>query len=95
MARWKKKPVIIDAWQFRGRYDFDTADLLLEESEGQVRPFYEYDESGEVYIDHLYIKTLEGIMKAVPGTYIIKGVEGEWYPCQPSVFKATYDKVND
>ncbi len=39
----------------------------------------------------LYIPTLEGKMLARPGDYIIKGVEGEFYPCKPQIFKATYD----
>lgn len=94
MARYKKKPVVIDAWQFRGHYDFDMAEMIEEESGGVVKSFYTFDESGDPYIDHLYVKTLEGIMKAPPGYFIIRGVQGEWYPCKPDIFKETYDKVN-
>lgn len=39
------------------------------------------------------IKTLEGDMKASFGDYIIKGVQGEFYPCKPEIFKETYEKV--
>lgn len=39
----------------------------------------------------LYIPTLEGKMLARPGDYIIKGVEGGFYPCKPQIFKATYE----
>lgn len=39
------------------------------------------------------IPTLEGVMRASEGDFIIKGVHGEFYPCKASIFKATYDKV--
>ena len=41
----------------------------------------------------ILINTLEGVMKAMPGDYIIKGVQGEVYPCKPDIFEATYEKV--
>lgn len=43
----------------------------------------------------IYIRTLEGVMSASPGDYIIEGINGEFYPCKPFIFKATYDKVDD
>lgn len=39
------------------------------------------------------VDTLEGKMKASPGDYIIKGVQGELYPCKPDIFEKTYDKI--
>ena len=39
------------------------------------------------------IKTLEGVMRADPGDWIITGVKGERYPCKPDIFEATYDPV--
>lgn len=42
----------------------------------------------------LYIETLEGLMKADEGDWIIRGVKGEVYPCKPDVFKLTYEKVD-
>lgn len=41
----------------------------------------------------LYISTLEGDMKAMPGDYIIKEVNGEFYPCKPDIFAKTYEPV--
>lgn len=41
------------------------------------------------------IETLEGVMKADKGDWIIKGVKGELYPCKPDVFAMTYEKVKD
>jgi len=42
---------------------------------------------------HGNVKTLEGYHIACPGDYIIRGIQGEHYPCKPDIFKATYDKV--
>lgn len=41
------------------------------------------------------IQTLEGLMKAEAGDWIITGVAGEQYPCKPEIFEKTYEKVND
>lgn len=43
--------------------------------------------------EEVYIETLEGVMKADKGDWIIKGVKGELYPCKPDVFEMTYEKV--
>lgn len=43
----------------------------------------------------LKINTLEGVMKANVGDYIIKGVNGEFYPCKQDIFKKTYELVED
>ena len=43
----------------------------------------------------LLIVTLEGVMSASPGDYIIRGVQGEFYPCKPDIFHSTYEHVED
>lgn len=43
----------------------------------------------------MYIPTLEGLMQAVVGDWIIKGVKGEIYPCKPDIFEATYERVEE
>ena len=43
--------------------------------------------------EHLRIRTLEGTMRAEVGDYIIKGVQGEFYPCKPDIFAATYEEA--
>lgn len=43
----------------------------------------------------LEIETLEGIMYASPGDYIVKGIEGEFYPVKPDIFKKTYEEVKN
>lgn len=51
------------------------------------------------YIDpatgELMIRTLEGDMRAAVGDYVIRGVQGEFYPCKPDIFEATYEAVTD
>jgi hypothetical protein len=61
--------------------------------EGDSEPIAElkawfYDSNGD---SELYIDTLEGTMTASEGDFIIKGVKGEFYPCKPDIFAATYD----
>lgn len=82
MARYRKRPVEIDAIQF---YPDQMKRREVEEALG-------YDPiiiSSEGY----FIETLEGMMKVSDGDYIIKGVNGEFYPCKPDIFEKTYDLV--
>lgn len=80
MPMFRKKPVVIEAVRFRaGEQDSDFAGLVVS---GKVR----YPEDGTMLID-----TLEGVMCAQPGDWIIKGVKGEIYPCKPDIFAATYE----
>ena len=82
MAKYRKKPVVIDAWLFRrGEQESDLATYVMS---GQMR----YTDQ-----DTILIKTLEGTMEARPGDWIIRGVKGELYPCKPDTFAANYDAV--
>ena len=81
---YRKKPVHVKAIKFNGN------------NSKQVEKFV-YGESHEKYFTsspHMTIKTLEGDMKASKGDYIIRGVAGEFYPCKPDIFKATYEEVD-
>jgi hypothetical protein len=75
--KFRKKPVVIEAVQF------------TEENYQEVKDFC----PALVYIDTMngYIKTLEGVMQASEGDWIIKGVNGEFYPCKPDIFQKTYE----
>lgn len=96
MAKFRKKPVEIDAWQVptfeAGAYpisSFNAPQWLLEaEKDGLVRVVLRPAQSDWALID---IETLEGTMTASPGDWIIKGVKGELYPCKPDVFAMTYE----
>lgn len=83
--KYKKKPVIIEAIQFE-----DTAGRICELSEFMGGVHVNYEDKNNPYI---LIETLEGTMRASVGDYIIKGVNGEFYPCKPDIFKKTYEKV--
>lgn len=82
MSKFRKRPVVIDAVLFRaGEQDSDLAGDVVA---GRIR----YPEDGT-----MLISTLEGVMTARPGDWIIRGVKGELYPCKPDIFAATYEPV--
>lgn len=83
--KYKKKPVIIEAIQFE-----DTAERICELSEFMGVVHVNYEDKNNPYIP---IETLEGTMRATVGDYIIRGVNGEFYPCKPDIFEKTYEKV--
>lgn len=83
MASFRKKPVMVEAVQFRGPSNaIAVARWVGEHAHVGCR---------ETLGDQVVINTLEGVMRASPGDWIIKGVEGEFYPCKPDIFAATYE----
>lgn len=89
--KYRKKPVVIEAFQIGSdRFYPDwlhnavTKNTVITyadpASDGWKEPFFACD-----------IKTLEGVMHASRGDYIIKGVKGELYPCKPDIFELTYE----
>lgn len=88
--QFRKKPVVIEAVRWSGtRCESDPPKWWLDAIDiGEGRPGGISKEDGE-----LHIFTLEGIMRADPGDYVIQGVKGEIYPCKPDIFKATYEAV--
>ena len=87
-SKYRKKPVVIEAMQF--------IDNRLEECKdwcgGKLLSDGKPSDPGDVS-HRLQIPTLEGVMTASLGDWIIKGVQGEFYPCKPDIFKATYEEV--
>lgn len=88
IKRYRKKPVEVEAVQFTG----DNADVVAEWCGGAAAQSV-VPAPGRGLKTVLNIFTLEGKMQAVPGDYIIKGVQGEFYPCKPDIFAATYEEV--
>ena len=80
MSKFRKKPVVIDAIQWTGD-NREEIDEFMGESRRKIPG------------NGLQIYTLEGIMDASVGDYIIKGVKGEFYPCKPDIFEMTYEPV--
>ena len=83
MGKYRKKPVVIEARQFNGKNGIQ----LLSWIQGIE---LEEDYAG----NYIEIKTLEGTMRADLNDWIIKGVKGEFYPCKPDIFEATYEAVD-
>lgn len=87
----RKKPVEIECIKFTGNNISELKNFVgdaLVVSFLQVDPWSEY--SGRDFS----IRTLEGDMKISEGDYIIKGVNGEFYPCKPEIFEKTYEIVD-
>ena len=95
--KYRKKPVVIEAI----RLTTDNFDVVCDFMGGtpvpKHNPDFGIDENGNTNEPYLgvYIETLEGKMLANYGDYIIKGVNGEFYPCKPDIFEKTYDKDDD
>jgi hypothetical protein len=88
MAKFRKKPVVIEAMQFQGMSVTNSAyqeilDAWLLKNQGDRKCRY----VGNTIV----IPTLEGDHTASPGDWIIRGVQGELYPCKPDIFAKTYD----
>ena len=79
--KFRKKPVVVDAMLLQATTARGELDWFLE---GVA-----WERDG---ID-LMIPTLEGVMRAHVGDWIIRGVKGEFYPCKPDIFEATYEAV--
>lgn len=93
--KYRKKPVVIEAVIWTGRNQVEMFDFLTG-TEGQTSKlegdtFKVVLDNGGCQVGTLWIKTLEGDMKASVGDYIIKGVNGEYYPCKPDIFDKTYE----
>ena len=87
MAKFRKKPVVIDAVQWTGVNHLITSTFMA--GSGAT---LDYTESA---LGDVIIPTLESEMRATAGDYIIKGVKGEFYPCKEDIFLMTYDEVKD
>lgn len=78
VRKFRKKPVVIEAVQFTGNFD-------------EIEQFVGGD--AEFRGKELIVATLEGPLRASQNDWIIKGVNGEFYPCKPDIFEKTYEEV--
>lgn len=89
VQRYRKKPVEIEAMRLE---DSRTSGVAVAEwSGGHYSP--DSNPDGSEVMHFVVIPTLEGNMLARPGDWIIRGVKGEYYPCKPDIFAATYEAV--
>lgn len=81
--KFRKKPIVIEAVQYTGK---------------NLQEIFAFTASQEIEDDfltsELVIKTLEGDMKASVNDWIIKGVNGEFYPCKPDIFEKSYERLD-
>ena len=90
--QYRKKPVVIDAIQLTPE-SFESVEKFIGVNAGDFRHYnHEVDFLSKKNPIGLHIKTLEGTMMASLGDYIIKGVNGEFYPCKPDIFEKTYER---
>lgn len=84
---YRKKPVVVQAFQMTKDSDQTTAfpDWLFGAiMQGAI---------SESTDGHFLVQTMEGTMMGKPGDYVIRGIRGEFYPCDKEIFDATYEKV--
>lgn len=92
MPFYRKKPAQIEAKRFYGHEDYPETEIA-EWCGGELRSASVGEGDDTIWVPVITIKTLEGVMAAFPGDWIIKGVQGEFYPCKPDIFDATYERV--
>lgn len=109
MAKYCKKPVIVDAevyqegmedgWILYWSDDWDTYDKCFKTKKEALNytPGNHYDHEGELIVEdpRPYIKTLEGKHLISKGDYIVTGIKGERYPVKPDIFRETYEEANN
>lgn len=104
MPKYRKKPIVVDAYQV---VEPEKLLMNIDKIPDWLRQEIEKGNLGNIYllvsrhVGDKYAKvtvnvvTLEGTMKVSPGDYIIKGVNGEFYPCKPDIFEKSYDPVDE
>jgi len=79
MAKYRKKPMVVEAYQFNPAEKADYIHILS------------FSDAGHGIDNRWGIETLEGIMEVKVGDWIVTGVEGERYPVKPRIFEVTYE----
>ena len=108
MKKYRKKPVVVEAEQWFGvTYDREAGHGITSDD----MPIYHLGvgyyrtpaldgqnkckHCGDIMHNHGWIDTLEGGHIVCPRDWIVKGVKGEFYPCKPDIFEATYEEVKE
>lgn len=100
-AQFRKKPVVIEAIQFDGTLAKATEIIdWVFAGGGTARAHFAYQmgasaDGAPIFVcGGIHIDTLEGVMSASHGDWVIRGTEGEFYPCKPEPFCATFEPVD-
>lgn len=92
VKQYRKKPVVIEAMHWDGTAESATPIIDWVLNNGSVARFH--DNQYVPSLTDIAIDTLEGVITASPGDWVIRGVKGEFYPCKPDIFDATYEEVD-
>lgn len=107
MAKFRKKPVVIDAVQWWPPNDPRHDPSMVTHRKGNLVSPPDYRQSGDLYpfseikgmgVDEVYFIRTGGPndnVEVKPGDWIITGIQGEKYPCKPDIFEATYEAVDE
>lgn len=95
MAKYKKKPIVVEAIRWTGSNleeirNFVGSDLIEECVE-----LFDIKRTLKKMLVDIAIETPEGTMRVDYGDYIIKGVQGELYPCKPDIFEQVYEEIDN
>ena len=95
IKKYVKKPVEVEAIQLKEDNIIEVFDFLDGANYKETKSAEELQYFSKAMLEQGYIEieTLEGMMKVSFGDYIIKGIKGEFYPCKPDIFIATYEEV--
>jgi len=93
MAKYRKKPVVIEAFQYDGDLMDTDGNYYIPgwAKEAIENGIMFYEDTGESM--QLFIGTLEGKMLVSVNDFVIQGVSGELYPCKPDIFEKTYEEA--
>lgn len=91
--KYRKKPVVIEAMKYIG--DQNIPEIMHFMGVDALMNRVEVDFKSNTQTKVILIRTLEGEIEARPQDWIIKGIKGEFYPCKPDIFEATYEAVEE
>ena len=89
VKRYQKKPVVIEAMQFVSPFDIE---VITTWCGGRFKRWTKPSDPSDTCVQ-IIIPTLEGNVAASAGDFIVRGSKGEFYPCKPDIFEATYEEV--
>ena len=95
MTKYRKKPVVIEAIQYNNTNFNEIERFVGKRLQCDLRSDAGYQAGAVPPLIDVIIPTLEGDMRATYGDYIIKGVNGEFYPCKPDIFEKTYTSADE
>ena len=92
--KYRKKSVVVDVVRWDGSNLSEIEKFLVKSFLGyRILSDSAWQVGKGIPVTEIAIETIDSVAKAVNGDYIIKGVQGEFYPCKPDIFEATYEAI--